>query len=156
MCYNFRSSYFCESDYICLCIMSRVRRATPIKIIIQMLQSWPRDSSVVSVKPSVRFLTRVIFMFWIVPKYAYDMHPLSVRRQAINRLNDGLMSFEACSTRFMALNNNTLIFTKENAFENVVCTIWAFWYRYQCARTIAPRFPELMCHQLFHNNATLV
>ena len=136
--------------------MSRVRRATPIKNIIQMLQSWPRESSVVSVKPSVGLLTRVMFMFWIVPKYAYDMHPLSVRPQAINRINDGLMSFEAWSTRFMALNNNTLIFTKENAFENVVCTIWAFWYRYQCARTIAPRFPGLMCHQLFYNNPTLV
>ena len=66
------------------------------------------------------------------------MHPLSVRRKAINRINDGLMPFEAWSARFMALNNNTLVFTKENALENVVCTISAFWYRYHCARTIAP------------------
>ena len=66
-----------------------------------------------------------MFIFQIVPRSAYDMHPLSVRRHAINRINDGLMLFEAWSTRFMALNNNTLIFTKENAFENVVCTIWA-------------------------------
>ena len=50
------------------------------------------------------------------------------------------MLCETRSIRFMALNNNTLIFTKENAFENVVCTIWAFWYRYKYARTIAPRF----------------
>ena len=88
--------------------------------------------------------------------YAYDMHPLSVRRQAINRINDGSMLFEAWTTRSMALNNNTLIFTKENAYENVVCTIWAFWYRYQCARTRAPRFPGLMCHQLFSNHPALV
>ena len=71
-------------------------------------------------------VTRVMFILKIVPRYAYDMHPLSVRRQAINRINDGLMLFEAWSTRFMALNNNTLSFTKENAFEKVVCTIWAF------------------------------
>ena len=102
--------------------MSRVRRATPIKNIIQMLQSWSRDSTAVSMKPSVRLLTRAMFMFWIVPRYAYDMHSLSVRRQAINRNNDGFMSFEAWPTRFMALNNKTLIFTKENEFENVVCT----------------------------------
>ena len=101
-------------------------------------------------------VTNVMFIFEIVARYACDMHQLSVRRQAINRINDDLMSFEAWSTRFMVLNNNTLIFTKEHWFENVVCTVWAFCYRYQSARTKATRFPGLLCHQLFYNNPALV
>ena len=159
-----------------------------LKNTIQTLQSWPRDRTVASVKPSARlpgwhrcclynvnvgvdvvtllaiWNTAVIFeksqercLFF---KLCPDLHAICThfpfRRQAINRINDGLMSFEAWSTRFMALNSNTLIFSKENAFENVVCTIWAFWYRYQCARTIASRIPGLMCHQLFYNNPSLV
>ena len=95
-------------------------------------------------------------LFLILPRYAYNIHPLHNRRQTINRINDGLMLFKAWSTRFMSLNNNTLIFTKENAFENVVYTIWVFRYRYQCARTIAPWSLGLMCHQLFYNNPALV
>ena len=48
-----------------------------------------------------------MFIFQIVTRYADDMLPLSDRRQVINRINDGLMPFEAWPTRFMALNNNT-------------------------------------------------
>ena len=54
-----------------------------------------------------------MFIFKIVPRYAYDIRPLSVPRQAINRINDGLMLLEAWSIRFMALNNSRLIFTKK-------------------------------------------